>query len=66
MNTSAKVTPAERNLISNALGLQSASYQRAITAANKAKDVDLAAHYTKQLDLCNTLILKTNNLELFA
>lgn len=55
----------ERNLISNALGLQAASFKRAINAAIQAKDEVLQAHYQKQFDMTNALIAKVNNLELF-
>lgn len=55
-------TPAEQNMISNALGLQIASYKRAI---NSSSDPELKAYYEKQLVIANKLVLDINNVELF-
>lgn len=59
-----KLDVAERNMISNALGLQAASFKRAINA--NVQNPELHAYYTRQNDLCNALIAKMNNMELFV
>lgn len=59
-----KLTAHECNLISNALGLQAASFKRAINAAVASKDSVLIDHYEKQYQNTLNLINRVNSLEL--
>lgn len=61
-----KISVEERNMISNALGLQLASFKRAQNDAAKKNASDLIAYYDKQYQLCNRLLVDVNNLELFS
>lgn len=62
---STKLTVNERNIISNALGLQAASFMRARNSALAAKDDTLVTHYDTKHAECLSLISRVNNLELF-
>lgn len=62
--TKSTVDVTERNLISNALGLQVASFKRALNAAVQSKDAELQDFYERKLQLTNNLIARMSNMEL--
>lgn len=62
---STKLTVSERNLISNALGLQAASFMRSRNAAMTSKDDALNQHFENKHAEVLSLISRVNNLELF-
>lgn len=65
MATVRVVTSEERNIISNALGLQMASFRRAVNSASANNEPELVDFYNSKIAKVNQLIIDLNNLELF-